>query len=105
MPTRKSQQRDELLSTVRDPYGERSSTAQTRRWDTLLLLVIICGAVATVLASGLLLEANPHGFGGWRRFSVRLLQCSRRIRHQPAPCTKLSDYDSPVERREVRRTT
>ena len=60
----KSQQRDELLNTVR---AERYC-AGIRRWDTLLLLIsIICGAVATVLAGGTVIGGPAlEAVGGWR---------------------------------------
>jgi hypothetical protein len=74
----KSEQRDELLNTVRDALRRAERyCAGTRRSDTLLSLIsIICGAVATVLAVARLLEANPPwpllADGG---FSVRWLHC------------------------------
>ena len=70
MPTGKSQKRDELLSTVRDALRRAELyCARTRRWDTLLLLIsIICGAVATVLAGGTVIGGKPalDAVGGWR---------------------------------------
>jgi hypothetical protein len=60
MPTGKSQKRDELLSTVRDALRRAERyCAGNRRWDTLLLIIsIICGAVATVLAGGTVIGGN-----------------------------------------------
>jgi hypothetical protein len=76
----KSQQRDELLNTVRDalPRAERYR-AGTRRWDTLLLLIsIICRAVATVLAGGTVIG------GGCGRMADSLFGCCtvHGIRHR-----------------------
>jgi hypothetical protein len=52
------------------PCGEPSFTApRTRRWDTLLLLIsIICGAVATLLAGGTVIGGSRalDAVGGWR---------------------------------------
>ena len=65
-----SQKRDELLSTVRDALRRAEIyCARTRRWDTLLLIIsIICGAVATVLAGGTVIGGKPalEAVGGWR---------------------------------------
>jgi hypothetical protein len=70
MPTGKSQKRDELLSTVRDALRRAEVyCARTRRWDTLLLIIsIICGAVATVLAGGTVIGGKTalDAVGGWR---------------------------------------
>ena len=66
----KSQQRDELLNTVRDALRRAERYyARTRRWDTLLLIIsIICGALATVLAGGTVIGGNRalEAVGGWR---------------------------------------
>lgn len=70
MSTDKSQQRDELLSTVRGALQRAELyCAKTRRWDTILLIVsIICGAVATVLAGGTVIGGSRalETVGGWR---------------------------------------
>ena len=70
MSTDKSQQRDELLSTVRGALQRAELyCAKTRRWDTILLIVsIICGAVATVLAGGTVIGGSRalEAVGGWR---------------------------------------
>ena len=66
----RSQQRDELLNTVRDALRRAERYyARTHRWDTLLLIIsIICGAVATVLAGGTVIGGQPalDAVGGWR---------------------------------------
>jgi hypothetical protein len=70
MSTDKSEQRDELLSTVRDALRRAELyCARTRRWDTRLLIIsILCGAVATVLAGGTVIGGKPalDAVGGWR---------------------------------------
>jgi hypothetical protein len=70
MSADKSQQRDELLNTVRDALRRAERyCAKTRRWDTLLLIVsIICGALATVLAGGTVIGGGRalEAVGGWR---------------------------------------
>jgi hypothetical protein len=70
MSTDKSQPRDELLRTVRDALRRAELyCAKTRRWDTLLLVIsIICGAVATVLAGGTVIggQSALQAVGGWR---------------------------------------
>ena len=70
MPTDKSQQRDELLNTVRNALRRAECyCVKTRRWDTLLLIVsIICGAVATILAGGTVIggQSALEAVGGWR---------------------------------------
>jgi hypothetical protein len=70
MSTDKFQQRDELLRTVRDALRRAELyCARTRRWDTRLLIIsIICGAVATVLAGGTVIggKAALEAVGGWR---------------------------------------
>jgi predicted oxidoreductase len=70
MPAGKPQKRDELLSTVRDSLRRAEVyCARTRRWDTLLLIIsIVCGAVATVLAGGTVIGGKPalEAVGGWR---------------------------------------
>jgi hypothetical protein len=74
----KSQQRDELLNTVRNALRRAERyCAGTRRWDTLLLLIsIIGGAWPLFLPVARLLETNPpwtlSADGG---FSVRWLHC------------------------------
>jgi hypothetical protein len=70
MSTDKFEPRDELLRTVRDALRRAELyCAKTRRWDTLLLLIsIICGAVATVLAGGTVIggQSALQAVGGWR---------------------------------------
>ena len=70
MATDKAQQREELLSTIRDALRRAEFyCARTRRWDTRLLIVsIICGAVATVLAGGTVIggQSALNAVGGWR---------------------------------------
>jgi hypothetical protein len=70
MSTGKSQKRDDLLSTVRNALRRAELyCARTRRWDTLLLLIsIICGAVATLLAGGTVIGGSRalDAVGGWR---------------------------------------
>lgn len=70
MSADKSQQRDGLLNTVRNALRRAERyCAKTRRWDTLLLIVsIICGAVATVLAGGTVIGGSRAlaAVGGWR---------------------------------------
>lgn len=70
MSADKSQQRDGLLNTVRNALRRAERyCAKTRRWDTLLLIVsIICGAVATVLAGGTVIGGSRalEAVGGWR---------------------------------------
>jgi hypothetical protein len=70
MSADKSQQRDELLSTIRNALGRAELyCAKTRRWDTCLLIVsIICGALATVLAGGTVIggQSALNAVGGWR---------------------------------------
>jgi hypothetical protein len=70
MPLDKSQQRDELLCTVRDALRRAEFYyIKTRRWDTrLLIMSIICGALATVLAGGTVIGGKPalDAVGGWR---------------------------------------
>jgi hypothetical protein len=70
MSADKSQQRDELLSTIRNALGRAELyCAKTRRWDTRLLIVsIICGALATVLAGGTVIggQSTLNAVGGWR---------------------------------------
>jgi len=70
MSTDKSQQRGELLGTIRDALqrAELYYTG-TRRWDTRLLIIsIVCGAVATVLAGGTVIGGSRalEVVGGWR---------------------------------------
>jgi hypothetical protein len=66
----KPQQRDELLNTVREALRRAERyCAKTRRWDTRLLIIsILCGAVATVLAGGTVIGGNRalETVGGWR---------------------------------------
>ena len=70
MSTDKSQQRAELLRTVRDALQRAELyCARTRHWDTRLLIIsIICGALATVLAGGTVIGGQPalEAVGGWR---------------------------------------
>jgi hypothetical protein len=70
MSTDKSQQRDELLNRIRDALRRAELyCARTRRWDTRLLIIsIICGAVATVLAGGTVIGGKSalDAVGGWR---------------------------------------
>ena len=70
MSTGKSQKRDELLSKVRDALRRAELyCARTRRWDSRLLIIsIICGAAATVLAGGTVIggKAALEVLGGWR---------------------------------------
>jgi len=70
MSSDKSRQRDELLNTVRDALRRAERyCAKTRRWDALLLIIsIICGAVATVLAGGTVIggQSALEAVGGWR---------------------------------------
>jgi hypothetical protein len=70
MPLDKSQQRDELLGTVRDALRRAEFYyAKTRRWDTrLLIMSIVCGALATVLTGGTVIGGKPalDAVGGWR---------------------------------------
>jgi len=70
MSAGKSQQRDELLSTLRDALRRAERyCVKTRRWDTLLLIIsIICGAVATILAGGTVIggQHTLEAVGGWR---------------------------------------
>jgi hypothetical protein len=70
MPLDKSQQRDELLGTVRDALRRAEFYyIKTRRWDTrLLIMSIICGALTTVLAGGTVIGGKPalDAVGGWR---------------------------------------
>ena len=70
MSTDKSQQRAELLRTVRDALQRAEFyCARTRHWDTRLLIIsIICGALATVLAGGTVIGGQPalEAVGGWR---------------------------------------
>jgi hypothetical protein len=70
MAAEKSQQRDEFLTTVRDALRRAELyCARTRRWDTRLLIIsIICGAVATILAGGTVIggKAALDAVGGWR---------------------------------------
>jgi hypothetical protein len=70
MPTDKSQQRDELPSTIRNTLRRAELyCAKTRRWDTRLLIIsIICGAAATVLAGGTVIggQSALEAIGGWR---------------------------------------
>ena len=70
MSADKSQQRDGLLNTVRNALRRAERyCAKTRRWDSLLLIVsIICGAVATVLAGGTVIGGSRAlaAVGGWR---------------------------------------
>ena len=70
MSTGEPQKRDELLSTVRDALRRAELyCARTRRWDTRLLIIsIICGAVATVLAGGTVVGGSRalEAVGGWR---------------------------------------
>jgi hypothetical protein len=70
MSTDKTEKRDELLSTVRDAlWRAELYCARTRRWDTCLLIIsIICGALATVLAGGTVIggKAALEAVGGWQ---------------------------------------
>jgi hypothetical protein len=70
MPTDKSQQRDELLGRVREALRRAEFyCGKARRWDTRLLIIsIICGALATVLAGGTVIGGKPalDAVGGWR---------------------------------------
>ena len=70
MSTDKSQQRAELLRTVRDALQRAEFyCARTRHWDTRLLIIsIICGAIATVLAGGTVIGGSRtlEAVGGWR---------------------------------------
>jgi hypothetical protein len=70
MSAAKSQQRGELLNTVRDALRRAERYyARTRRWDTLLLIIsIICGALVTVLAGGTVIGGSRalEAVGGWR---------------------------------------
>jgi hypothetical protein len=70
MSTGKSEKRDELMSTVRDALRRAELyCARTRRWDTRLLIIsILCGAAATVLAGGTVIGGKPalEALGGWR---------------------------------------
>ena len=62
--------RDELRGAVRDALRRAESyCARTRPWDTRLLLIsIVCGAVATLLAGGAVVGGKPalDAMGGWR---------------------------------------
>jgi len=64
------QQRVEMLNTVRDALRRAELYyARARRWDTRLLIIsILCGAVATVLAGGTVIGGNRalEAVGGWR---------------------------------------
>ena len=65
----KSQQRDELLNTVRDALRRAERYCAGPAVGTLLLLIsIICGAVATVLAGGTVIggQHTLEAVGGWR---------------------------------------
>ena len=70
MSTDKSQQRGELLATIRDALQRAELYyTRTRRWDTRLLIIsIVCGAVATVLAGGTVIGGSRalEVVGGWR---------------------------------------
>jgi len=70
MSTDKSQQRGELLGTIRDALQRAELYyTRTRRWDTRLLIIsIVCGAVATVLAGGTVIGGSRalEVVGGWR---------------------------------------
>jgi len=87
MSTDKSQQRAELLRTVRDALQRAEFyCARTRHWDTRLLIIsIICGAMADSLFDCCTLNGIRH-------------RCWRSAQ-------KLSDYDPSFKRGEVRRTT
>ena len=65
-----SQKRAELLGAVRDALRRAEACcARTRPWDTRLLVIsILCGAVATVLAGGAVVGGKPalEALGGWR---------------------------------------
>ncbi len=76
MSTDKSQQRGELLSTVRDALQRAELyCARTRHWDTRLLIIsIICGAIATVLAGGTVIGGS------------RTLEAFQRISEEHAAC-------------------
>ena len=104
----KSEQRDELLNTVRDALRRAERyCAGTRRSDTLLSLIsIICGAVATVLAGGTVIGGQPALGRCWPMADSLFDGCTvDGIRHRCwRPPQKLSDYDSSFERGEVRRT-
>src|SRR4029453_18668723 len=69
MSTDKSQQRDELLGTVRDAFRRAElSRTRPRWWDTPLSVIsIIYGAVATVLAGGTVIggQSALEAVGGW----------------------------------------
>jgi len=108
MPTDKSQQRDELPSTIRNTLRRAELyCAKTRRWDTRLLIIsIICGAAATVLAGGTVIGGPVCTGGNWR-LADSLFDCCRvhGLRHRcRRPSQKFSDYDPSFQRREVRRT-
>ena len=66
----KSKQRAELVGTIRDALRRAELyCARTRRWDTRLLIIsILCGAVATVLAGGTVIGGSRalEALGGWR---------------------------------------
>jgi hypothetical protein len=70
MSTDQSQQRGELLGTIRDALQRAELYyTRTRRWDTRLLIIsIVCGAVATVLAGGTVIGGSRalEVVGGWR---------------------------------------
>jgi hypothetical protein len=70
MATDKPQQRDELLGMLRDALRRAELyCARTRRWDTRLLVIsIICGGVATLLAGGTVIGGQRvlEAVGGWR---------------------------------------
>lgn len=70
MSISKSQQRDELLGSIRNALRRAELyCARARYWDTCLLLAsIICGALATVLAGGTVVagESALRAIGGWR---------------------------------------
>ena len=70
MSTDKSQQRGELFGTIRDALQRAELYyTRTRRWDTRLLIIsIVCGAVATVLAGGTVIGGSRalEVVGGWR---------------------------------------
>jgi hypothetical protein len=66
----KAQKRDELLGKVRDALQRAEAYyRRIRPWDSRLLIIsIICGALATVLAGGAVAGGKPalDALGGWK---------------------------------------
>ena len=85
-----SQQRDELLGSIRNAlWRAELYCARARHWDTCLLLAsIICGALANVLAGGTVVagESALHAIAAGDLPTANALETFQRISEEHAAC-------------------